>query len=167
MLAPGNGFAMDWVSSSGGTLRATLPPANAPTQPQPVGSYDAIRVYLWLGLSDRNTPELKPMFAATHGMAAYLGKSVTPPLSVNDSGAILSPNAPIGFSAAVIPYLRTLGLTTPERLQIDRMTALRNSNGLYGNQSDYYDQNLALFATGWVEQRFRFDQDGRLNVSWH
>ncbi len=166
MVAPGNGFAMDWISSSGGTLRATLPPANSPTQTQPVGGYDAIRVYLWLGLSDRNTPELKPMFDATHGMAAYLAKAVTPPLSVNDSGAILSPDAPVGFSAAVIPYLHALGMTGPEKLQTNRLAAMHNKDGLYGRNSDYYDQNLALFATGWLEQRFRFDRDGKLIVNW-
>ncbi len=166
MLAPGNGFAMDWVSSSGGTLRSTVYPPGAPAPAHPVGSYDAIRVYLWLGLSERDTPELKPMFAATRGMAAYLAKAVTPPLSVNDSGAILSPDAPVGFSAAVIPYLHALGMTAPERLQVDRLAALHNSNGLYGHGSDYYDQNLALFATGWLEQRFRFDRDGKLIVNW-
>ena len=166
MLAPGNGFAMDWVSSSGGTLRAIASRPPAPATSQPVGSYDAIRVYLWLGLSDRDTPELKPMFAATHGMAAYLGRAVTPPLSVDDSGAVLSPDAPVGFSAAVIPYLHTLGMTAQESVQADRLAAMHNSNGLYGRNSDYYDQNLALFATGWLEQRFRFDRDGKLIVRW-
>lgn len=164
MLTPGNGFAMDWISSSGGTLRAASFPLTSPNPP--VGSYDAIRVYLWIGLSDRDTPELKPMFDATRGMSAYLSRALMPPETVNDSGVILSPDAPVGFSAAVIPYLHVLGLTAQERTQTDRLAAMRNSNGLYGHHSDYYDQNLAMFATGWLEQRFRFDRDGRLVVRW-
>ena len=79
---------------------------------------------------------------------------------------ILSPDAPVGFSAAVIPYLHTLGMTAQEKVQADRLAALRNGNGLYGRNSDYYDQNLVLFATGWLEQRFRFDRDGKLVVRW-
>jgi hypothetical protein len=30
----------------------------------------------------------------------------------------------------------------------------------------YYDQNLALFATGWAEERYRFDREGCLKVRW-
>ncbi len=169
LLAPGSGFAMDWLTSSGGTLRPSLAPAQqtAHSGPSiPVGSYDAIRVYLWLGLSDRNTPEYQSLFSATHGMAAYLARAVTPPVQVNDSGAILSPDAPVGFSAAVIPYLHALGMKAQEKTQVDRLAALHNGSGLYGRNSDYYDQNLALFATGWIEQRFRFDREGRLIVPW-
>jgi endoglucanase len=42
-------------------------------------------------------------------------------------------------------------------------------SGLYGSgPSDlrYYDQNLALFSTGWSEERYRFESDGRLRVKW-
>ena len=40
------------------------------------------------------------------------------------------------------------------------------STGLYGKQSAYYDQNLALFSTGFLEGKFRFGQGGELNVEW-
>jgi endo-1,4-beta-D-glucanase Y len=40
------------------------------------------------------------------------------------------------------------------------------TTGLYGHEAAYYDQNLALFANGWAEQRFRFDREGRLKVKW-
>ena len=168
MLAPGGGFAMDWITSSGGTLR----PAPAPDQKatsttvNPVGSYDAIRVYLWIGLSDPGTPELKNLFTATRSMSNYLARAVTPPLAVTAAGVILSPEAPVGFSAAVIPYLSVQGFSAQEKVQVDRLTALRNPLGLYGRSSDYYDQNLALFATGWLEQRFHFDREGKLVVRW-
>ena len=39
-------------------------------------------------------------------------------------------------------------------------------SGFYGRDGLYYDQNLALFSTGWSEQRYRFEQDGRLKVKW-
>jgi len=37
---------------------------------------------------------------------------------------------------------------------------------LYGASQAYYDQNLALFSTGWSEQRYRFESDGKLDVKW-
>jgi endoglucanase len=40
------------------------------------------------------------------------------------------------------------------------------STGLYDSPPRYYDQNLALFATGWSEARFRFGTDGALIVPW-
>ena len=166
LLTPGNGFAMDWLTSSGGTLRATVALPPAPTSAQPVGSYDAIRVYLWLGLSERDTPDLKSMLAATKGMAVYLEHAVTPPAQVDASGRILNPASPVGFSAAVIPYLHVLGQSAQEKLQIDRLTVLRNGSGLYGPDSAYFDQNLALFATGWLDRHFRFTREGELQVAW-
>jgi endoglucanase len=54
-----------------------------------------------------------------------------------------------------------------EKMQVDRMAAMKNaSSGLYGQDAVYYDQNLALFADGWMEKRLRFDRLGRLAVKW-
>jgi endoglucanase len=40
------------------------------------------------------------------------------------------------------------------------------STGLYGKDLTYYDQNLALFATGYLDGRFRFGPGGELKVEW-
>jgi endoglucanase len=40
------------------------------------------------------------------------------------------------------------------------------ASGLYGKDKAYYDQCLALFATGFLEARFRFGPGGELNVEW-
>jgi endoglucanase len=171
LLAQGSGagFAMDWVSA-GTTIRPSINPeqhASGVTDKPPIGSYDAIRVYLWLGIADPATPGVRELFATVSGMAAYLMLHDTPPEQVDDLGHILSANSPPGFSAALIPYLHALGLKQPERLQIDRLAATKEAPlGLYGNSGAYYDQNLALFSTGWREQRYRFDRDGNLKVKW-
>ena len=102
-----------------------------------------------------------------HGMALYLNTHVTPPLSVDPAWLVVSADAPPGFSAAVIPYLHAMGLKALEKAQADRLAATRDSgSGLYGRGGSYYDQNLALFSTGWMEQRFRFEPDGQLRVRW-
>lgn len=160
----GDGFAMDWVSAGTG-VRPSPPPDKAGAVA--VGSYDAIRVYLWLGISDPTTPGVRELLAAVSGMAAYMKGHAAPPEVVDASGRVLGVNAPPGFSAAVVPYLQAVGMKTQARTEMDRLSAMKNSTlGLYGKSPVYYDQNLALFSTGWVEQRYRFDRDGRLKVKW-
>jgi endo-1,4-beta-D-glucanase Y len=171
LLAQGSGadYAMDWVSA-GTAIRPSITPAqraSGVTDKRPIGSYDAIRVYLWLGIADPATPGIRELLPTVSGMAAYLKLQASPPEQVDSLGHILSTNSPLGFSAALIPYLHALGLKQQERLQIDRLAATKDaSQGLYGSDGAYYDQNLALFSTGWTERRYRFDRDGKLTVKW-
>lgn len=106
--------------------------------------------------------------ASLRGMATYLSNgAVTPPLQVGPEGQILNPAAPPGFSAAVIPYLHALNRKDAEKAQMTRLAAtLDAGSGLYGHDGMYYDQNLALFALGSVEGRFRFEANGELRVKW-
>jgi endoglucanase len=170
LLAEGSGagFAMDWISAGTAirpSVNAWQRASGAPDKP-PIGSYDAIRVYLWLGIADPATPGVRELLPTVSGMADYLKLHAAPPERVDDRGHILSANSPPGFSAALIPYLHALGLKQQEELQIDRFAAAKEASGLYGGAGAYYDQNLALFSTGWSEQRYRFDRDGNLKVLW-
>ena len=164
------GFVMDWlVAGENGLHPMPLPSTigDGKPAPIPVGSYDAIRVYLWMGLADPHTPGVKEALRSMQGMAQYLKSNVTPPLQVDATGKVLDGNAPTGFSAAVIPYLHELNLKQEEATQADRLAATRDpKTGLYGRDGGYYDQNLALFETGWAEGRYKFDADGRLAVKW-
>ena len=165
-----SGFAMDWVAADA----AGVHPSSAPdvlAQGKPgtpsFGSYDAIRVYLWLGIADRDTPGVTDSLAAMPGMARYLAASATPPAEVDSNGSVVDPNSPVGFSAAVYPYLLAVGEQKPAKAQMDRVDAsLDPATGLYGRNGAYYDQNLVLFAQGWKEGRFRFDRNGRLKLKW-
>ena len=166
ILAQGSadGFAMDWVTAGTG-VRPSPPPGKADALAE--GSYDAIRVYLWLGICDQNTPRIRELLSEVSGMAPYMKSHVAPPEAVDASGRILSLNAPPGFSAAITPYLLAMGLRSQAKAQVDRLAATKNpALGLYGRTPVYYDQNLALFATGWLEQRYRFDREGKLMVKW-
>jgi endoglucanase len=80
---------------------------------------------------------------------------------------VVRAEAPVGFSAAVAPYLNALGMKAQAKLQQDRLIAAQDpATGLYGHPGEYYDENLALFSTGFIEQRFRFERDGRLHLKW-
>jgi len=164
------GFVMDWVSAGNAGLHPIAKPSeleDGKPGHTAIGSYDAIRVYLWMGLADPNTPGVKASLRNMTAMAKYLKLNVTPPKTVDETGKVLDENAPTGFSAAVIPYLHALKLTKEEGTQSDRLAATKDpKNGLYGHGGDYYDQNLALFETGWAEGRYSFDVNGQLHVKW-
>jgi endoglucanase len=163
---------MDWadyVPSDG------FYPASAPGNVQPgkdvppaVGSYDAIRVYLWAGMTDGDGPTRSQVLGIVSGMGSYLGNHAAPPEKISDQGLPLEQDGPVGFSAAVLPYLKTFpNLEREAAQQKIRMSAqLDRSTGLYGKEPAYYDQNLVLFATGFMDGRFRFGPRGELKVEW-
>jgi endoglucanase len=74
----------------------------------------------------------------------------------------------VGFTAAVLPYLRVFPYSEKAAAkQTVRLSRLRDeATGLYGKDLAYYDQNLALFATGYLDGRFRFGPGGELKVEW-
>ena len=166
----GHGFAMDWIEAGSAGIHASVPP-HEPTagerEPQPAGSYDAIRVYLWLGIADQNSAEVRDLLSQVSGMAAYMKTAMLPPLEVDAQGAIVHPEGTIGFSAALVPYLQAAGMKDQAKAQADRLIAAKDpSSGLYGRSAEYYDQNLALFSTAWSEQRYRFEASGKLRLKW-
>jgi endo-1,4-beta-D-glucanase Y len=165
----GGGFAMNWVMA-GGSLSPAVSPAKHETGDKPEraeGSYDAIRVYLWLGIADPQTQGVQESLAGLRGMAAYMKHSAVPPRVVDEAGSVTKADGPVGFSAAVVPYLNAINMKAEEKTQADRVAAMKSpSSGLYGPDALYYDQNLVLFANGWMEERFRFERLGRLKVKW-
>ena len=172
-----HGFAMDWLEFVPGdgfypAAKPSAPPAapKANVQPDPpVGSYDAIRVYLWAGMIPAGDKLRTSILNAVPSMGAYLTTHSTPPEKVSEQGIPGDQPGPVGFSAAVLPYLRA----NPKFAgaignQLVRLSTQRNaSSGLYGKDVAYYDQCLALFATGFLDARFRFGPAGELQVEWN
>ena len=165
-----HGFVMDWVNYVPGDGFYPAPPLQTGNNDSnvPGGSYDAIRVYLWAGMIDPSGPVRAQMLSAIPAMSVYLASHDAPPEMVSDQGIPLEQDGPVGFSAAVLPYLRAFpGASRSSARQTVRIARLRNAAaGLYGKDLAYYDQNLALFATGFLEGRFRFGPGGELNVEW-
>lgn len=171
-LSSRRGFAMDWTNWSPiGSFSPAPPPGVVPkgkTPPPPVGSYDAIRVYLWAGMLDGVGSMRNAMVQSLSGMGSYIADHGAPPEKVSEVGQPAAQDGPVGFSAAVLPYLRALpGQDQAEARQHARMSAqLDASTGLYGSNPAYYDQNLVLFATGFLDGRFGFGPRGELRVQW-
>jgi endoglucanase len=171
-----HGFVMDWVNYIPGDGFYPSPAMQSGNKDSdaPGGSYDAIRVYLWAGMIDRAETKSgsgtlrAQVLSAIPAMSVYLASHDAPPEKVSDQGIPLAQDGPVGFSAAVLTYLRAIpGASRSSARQTVRLARMRDaSTGLYGKDLAYYDQNLALFSTGFIDGRFRFGAGGELNVEW-
>jgi endoglucanase len=130
----------------------------------PTGSYDAIRVYLWAGISG---PADGGLVKLLEPYARLIRQRGAPPEKVHPvSGvAVVSDYAPIGYAGAVLPFLHALGDQAAVDRQLERIRRDGDS-ARTGPGSNYFDQVLILFGKGWLDGRYRFDARGRLLPSW-
>ena len=168
-VAP-RGFAPDWVDYD--PVRGWVAsPADAP-----IGSYDAIRVYLWAGLLHDDDPLRPALLRALGGMRDWLAAGVAvPPQRVRTDLGSATGRGPVGFSAALMPYLHALGeqgllAQQTERLRTERAALAsevdRPASASRADPPRYYDHVLALFGQGAMEGRYAFDVHGELQTAW-
>jgi endo-1,4-beta-D-glucanase Y len=131
------------------------------TEREPCGSYDAIRVYLWAGMSGRGSSKLIELLAP---YAALVRVNGAPPEKVDPRTAAITKAdySPTGFSGALLPFLAAAGDTATLAREYTRARAAAGS----GEKTNYFDQALILFGKGWHEGKYRFDEDGRLTPAW-
>lgn len=131
------------------------------TEREPAGSYDAIRVYLWAGMSKQSD---QTMLRLLPGYAKLIQKYGIPPERVDPrtGTATKYDYSPLGFSGAVLPYLSARGDKAMLEKQRQRLLRAKYSS----DPTHYYDQVLILFGKGWLENRYRFDDHGQLQPSW-
>jgi endo-1,4-beta-D-glucanase Y len=164
------GFAMDWVIYTPGEGFSPSQ-ANGQAIPPPMGSYDAVRVYAWIGMLPDSDPAKARLLKSVPGMEIYLSQRPAPPEKINAQGVPLEPAGPVGFSAALLPYLESNARPDSVAQQLVRIQSqLDEKSNLYGagfgTGPTYYDQNLILFGSGWYSKRFRFGSNGELLVRW-
>lgn len=172
------GLAPDWVRLRDGRWLAD---SIAPD----VGSYDAIRCYLWAGLVHADDPLRAPLLASLGGMAGLIrARGGLPPQHVNVRDGSGSGTAPPGFAAALEPCLHAQGERAQAQAMADIVRAARTGRqGPAGALPDgvgppdrllaqpshpptYYDQVLALFGSGFMARRYGFRADGALWTAW-
>lgn len=144
-----HGFAPDWVGWSARHLFISPPSGSA------VGSYDAVRVYLWIGMLADEAPlaaELKAHFRAIRRLVSPNGRVAE---RVDSLTGQAHGRGPVGFAAALLPFFRG----TPVEARLARAVETAPPA-----PDRYYDQVLTLFAQGWRQGRYRFDSNGFLKV---
>nr|WP_313740152.1 cellulose synthase complex periplasmic endoglucanase BcsZ [Pseudomonas sp.] len=164
----GHGFAADWVAYRGTSDKTGLFGADAVGGAS--GSYDAIRVYLWAGMTDPADPAAAGLVAALHGMSHAVVPQGLPPEKVSLADGSVEGTGPFGFSAALVPYFHAAGQPWLAELQA-RRARQGVQDALQGKReskapSVYYDYMLSLFGLGWSDQRYRFAANGQLKPSW-
>lgn len=145
------GFAPDWIVwGKNGQWRYD-------DEKKDTGSYDAIRVYLWTGMladGDKQKAVLTERFKA---MAAQVESAGFPPESVATESGGVTGEGPIGFSAALLPFLADSPALAGQR---ERVRKEQPGAGAY------YNAVLTLFGQGWDEGRYRFNERGELLPNW-
>ena len=147
-----HGFVPDWVVYRSGAG------FGADGETAGVGSFDAIRTYLWAGMLAPAEPHRAALQKAFAPMLSATIKNGTPPKQVDTRSGAFTGVGDAGFSAALLPLLSTLPGAQGAALQRTRITA---SDPL-ARRDNYYEQALTLFGLGWVDGRYRFKVDGML-----
>ena len=168
-----HGLAANWVG-----YRATS--ANAgmfvvDPYSDDLGSYDAIRTYLWAGMTAKADPLAAPMLKALGGFsrATAASPSGLPPEKIHVlTGAAENNNgfSPLGFSASALVFFQARGETALMQLQKHKLDDVLGkalvASAADGDQPVYYDYMLSLFSQGFTDQKYRFEQDGTVKLFW-
>ncbi|QQD17820.1 cellulase [Spongiibacter nanhainus] len=157
------GAAPDWIRFDNGAWQRTLPDR--------IGSYDAIRVYLWVGMLADSHPLRQPLLNAMQPMALSL-RELPVPERIDTVSGRRQGAGPYGFSAAVLPLMKQLNYSEAvanHRQRVDDAWPVNTGGSKQESEryDGYYNRVLSLFGLGWLEQRFFFEESGQLQAaSW-
>jgi endoglucanase len=134
------------------------------TEAKSTGSYDAIRVYLWAGMSGAGSADLRRRLAP---FITLVKRNGTAPEKVDpQTGQPLPADySPPGYAGALLPFLQSSGETQLLAAQVARVSSLAGRGGS-ADRSNYYDEVLMLFGSAWIEQRYAFSEQGALLPAW-
>ena len=145
------GFSPDWVryqKNNGWQLKSDK---------SLISSYDAIRVYAWVGMMHDSDPQKARMLARLKPMETMTAKNGVPPEKVDVATGKVQGNGPVGFSAVLLPFLQDRDAQAAQRQRV--------ADNFPGKDA-YYSYVLTLFGQGWDEHRFRFTPRGELQPDW-
>jgi endoglucanase len=124
------------------------------------GAYNAIRVYLWAGMLHPKAFAYQKLIKTLAPMAQYVREKGYPPESIDVLTMQSSREGSTGFSAALVPFLRSLGDKSALQMQLHRLEARPVKSDLY------YENALKLFGMGWHDGQYRFSPEGYLLPRW-
>jgi endoglucanase len=128
------------------------------TQGLSLGSYNAIRVYLWSGMLDKHSSDYSFYWKQFRPIYVRVASISSIPEEIDVASGGFSENGPFGFLAAFYPGLLNIEPTSQSDQQY---TAIKDQ---MKQSHSYYSQVLSLFSMGWAEHRFLFNQQGMLKL---
>ncbi|SQI29306.1 Endoglucanase precursor [Serratia plymuthica] len=147
-----HGFSPDWVVWQAG--KGWQPDTVKPD----VGSYDAIRVYLWVGMLADDDEHKAALVKQLLPMAQSIAQQGVPPEKTDTASGKTSGDGPVGFSAVMLPMLAN----QTAALDVQRQRINQHPPG----DDAYFSASLTLFGQGWDQQRYRFNRQGELQPAW-
>ncbi len=150
-----HGFSPDWVTLKQGQY-------SEDTVTGSLGSYNAIRTYLWAGMLDDQVAEKSLLIDKMHPFITATDDLGAPPIEVDTVTAKYNQIGDAGFSAAVLPLLTSVDNQSLLVTQADRAKSQLVTN----NNNHYYSNVLSLFGLGWHDNLFRFGLQGELIPAW-
>jgi endo-1,4-beta-D-glucanase Y len=133
----------------------------ADTATHGIGSYDAIRVYLWAGMLSKSDPSFDSLSHRFAPMLALVAQRGTAPETIEPNSLTAHGEGHPGFLAAMLPLLSQIGA----RETVLRFRTRVDADALRNDQH-YYSDVLTLFGIGWMDARYRFDRAGELQPQW-
>jgi endoglucanase len=149
------GFAADWIQYRAGEGFIVDRDSRG------IGSYNAIRVYLWAGTLAPADPLFSKFARQLAPMMLSAAERSAPVESVDTRTLAMQGNGSPGFSAALLPMFTNAKQTAAlvaHRARVET-EALRGGGA-------YYSDVLSLFGLGWVESHYRFDAAGQVQLKW-
>lgn len=142
-----NGYAPDWATFNADGLHML--------GEKDVGSFDAIRVYLWLGMLSRQDSSRDQLVRQFYPMVRRTQTQGYVPLKVNMATLAATGEGPIGFSACMLQLLTDVKWADLIRMKM-RSTLMRPQT--------YYQNCLIMFAQGFDDGAFSFGVNGELRL---
>lgn len=143
------GFAPDWMQYTNGRVEADA-------KTRGVGSYDAIRVYLWIALMADDDAAKKSLRDHVQPFAQYVIANRSAPEKIDTvTGEILADKGPAGFNAVAAVLLELFDKNAANELW---QRVAQSPSAPIG----YYNSALLLFARGYHDSYFRFAANGEL-----
>lgn len=146
------GFYPDWVVYKNGVY--SLP------EDEQRGDYDAIRTYLWIGMTHSSDPVQGTLLNLQTPMIRLLESRQNMPEWTQPGNGEVSANAgPEGFQIAMAPLLAALNR--------NKLAAKMNEQGLREGDAEtwrrygYYNASLTLFAGAYMDNKYRFGPAGQ------
>lgn len=150
------GFVPDWITVTKAGLIPDIEKGR-------VGSYDAIRVYLWFAMTSPEDPLRPKMKQAVYGYMQLAERLGEPLERVDVQNGIWEGHPAPGFFYALEPLAVEFKSSRLLKALRDRQGALKQEKLA---SLTYYDWVLYLYAKGWMDKRYRFDKRGALQVYW-
>jgi endo-1,4-beta-D-glucanase Y len=153
------GFVPDWIGYTAGT---GFGPVASGDGAAGIGSFNAIRTYLWAGMLAADTPDRARLLTRLRPMADLAITAGAPPERIDTRSGAADGTGDAGFSAALLPLIDATAGRHAATLQRARITA----RDPLARRDNYYEQALTLFGLGWADGVYRFAPDGQLRLQW-